>query len=239
MEERRADARDGPVDAAGLPPAPPARRPASVLVADDVEIVCDRIGAVIAADDRLDVLDKARDGVEALEMIRRYRPDVVVLDVFMPRLEADGVLEALGTRDRPKVLLLTADPTAELHDAIMAGPDALLYKSAIAEGRICEEIVALVEGREDSLGRRLLAAARWIAEERPDLTPSELTVLRCAAEDATAKEIAAKLGREVKQVQNQIQSIHRKLKVGTTTGAVAKAYETGLLRRPRGAPPLV
>jgi DNA-binding NarL/FixJ family response regulator len=136
------------------------------------------------------------------------------------------------------VLLLTSEPTAELHDAIMAHPDALLYKSAVAEGRICEEIVALVEGREDSFGQELLRDAMRIAKERPELSPSELAVLRCAAEDESAKEIAAKLGRKVKQVQNQVQAIHKKLEVSTTTGAVAKAYETGLLRQPRGTPPL-
>lgn len=243
MEDRRETYGGSSVGAGGAMrgavPSPPDRPPIAVLVVDDVALVRERVAQLVSADLRLRLAGTACDGVEAIEMIEAHRPDLVVLDVFMPNMDGAEVL-AWIRRSRPaaKVLVLTGGPDPRLHDALILRPDSLLYKDAVAEeGQICEEIVGLMAG-EDTLGNQLLRAAAPLAERRPSLTPSELAVLVCAAEDQSAKEIAAKLGRKVKQVQNQLQAIHRKLEVGTTTGAVAKAYEAGLLRSPRGIPPL-
>jgi len=239
---RNRDARFPPVagagpggDSSGAP-----LRKISVLVVDDVYLVRRQVAQLVAADERLELVGSADDGLEALALIEALRPDLVVLDLVMPKMGGAEVLERIRKDwSATKVLVLTGAPSPTLHDALESHPDSLLYKDAVAEaGHICDEIVAVATGGRDTEGRKNLRHARRIDQDR-DLTASELAVLSCAAEDASAPEIAARLGRSVKTVRNQIQAIHRKLDVSTTTGAVAKAYEIGLLglSKPAGPTP--
>jgi CheY-like chemotaxis protein len=96
-----------------------------------------------------------------LELIGARQPAVVVLDVFMPGMAGDEVLYRLRRDDQigVKVLVLTGGPSAELHDAILQRPDSMLYKTAVDDETICDEIVAIALGR-DSRGRELLREAQ-------------------------------------------------------------------------------
>ncbi len=216
-------------------------KPISVLVVDDVALVRERIAELIEADARLELAGEASEGRRALELIRAWQPAVVVLDIFMPGMAGDEVLYRLrrDTKIETKVLVLTAGPTPELHDAILQRPDAMLYKNDVGGEMICEEIVALVNG-ESSPGRELLRKALPPALARTDLTDAELEVLRHAAEGQRAQAIAFALERSVPTIRKQLHDVRRKLGVTTTVGAVAKAYEIGLLPRsggPRCQPP--
>jgi DNA-binding NarL/FixJ family response regulator len=215
--------------------SPVSPEPISVLVVDDVALVRERIVELIEADERLELVGEASEGRRALELIAARRPAVVVLDIFMPEMAGDEVLYRLrrDTKIDVKVLVLTAGPTPELHDALLQRPDSMLYKSAVGSATICEEIVALANG-ESSPGRELLRKALTLALTRPELTEAELEVLRHAAEGQRAQAIAFALERSVPTVRKQLQDARRKLGVTTTVGAVARAYEIGLLPRQRG-----
>jgi DNA-binding NarL/FixJ family response regulator len=234
MEAQRKMCSDSAFDGAVPPPGP---RRIKVLVVDDVYLICKQVGELVEADGRLWLVATARDGEEAVKMIEIHRPDVIVLDVFMPRMNGAQVLAWIRDRELDiKVLVLTAGPDPRLHEILMLAPDSLLYKDVVAEpGQICGEIVDLFAGRDDTTGRQLLRLAAPLAEERPKLRPGELEVLRWAAQGESAKQIAARLGLRPKYVQNKLNAIHRKLDVTSTTGAVAKAYEIGLL--PAEGPP--
>lgn len=210
--------------------------PISVLVVDDVTLVRERMAELIEADERLELVGEASEGREALELIGARQPAIVVLDVFMPGMAGDEVLYRLR-RDKQievKVLVLTGGPSAELHDAILQRPDSMLYKTAVDNKTICDEIVAIAHG-EDSRGRELLREALPLAIGRADLTPAELEVLCHASKGLRAQAIAFDLERSVPTVRKHLRNARRKLGVTTTTGAVARAYEVGLLPYSRGA----
>jgi DNA-binding NarL/FixJ family response regulator len=229
---------DGPVDAAGkadLPPAPPAGRPYSVVVVDDVVLVCERIGELIAADDRLEPVGEAHDGREGLRMIRELRPDVVVLDVFMPEMNGAEVFAALKKDGPPetKILVLTGGPDARLYDMLMLRPHSMLYKTAVADETICSEIVALATGEEHSPGRDVLREATLLAEHRIELGEDELHLLDLLAGDLLVKDMSARLHVSTRVIEEKLRRLRAQLKVRNNWAAVAKAYDLGILPRRR------
>jgi DNA-binding NarL/FixJ family response regulator len=210
-----------------------AAEPISVLVVDGQPLVRERAAQAIEADKRLELAGVAADGHEALEKVRELRPNAVLLDIFMPRMGGDEVLRVVRTeRIEVKVLVLTAYPTAELHDALQLQPDALLFKEASCD-QVCEEIVAIMRGEEHSPGRVALREATALAVARAKLTHREQLVLGLAAEGLKARETAERLFVSKRVVEGYLRDAREKLEAPTTTAAVAKAYEIGLLGKRR------
>lgn len=201
-----------------------------MLVVDDHPMLRERIAEALRADDRLEPVGEAADGREALERIRLLRPQIVVLDVFMPGMNGDEVLRAVRADElETRFLVLTGYPVAGLHDTLFQRPDALLFKHETRD-RICDEIVAIARDDERSPGKEALRHATALAFARVKLTHREELVLRLAAEGRRIHEIAADLSISKTVVNSLLQSTRAKLEVPTTTAAVAKAYEVGLLR---------
>lgn len=201
----------------------------SVLVVDDHPLLRERVAEVIEADERLELAGEAADGGEALSKIRELRPDAVLLDIFMPQINGDEVLRVVRReRIEVKVLVLTANAAADLHDVLEQQPDALLFKDATCE-QICSEIVAMMGGEELSPGRVALRQATALAFARVKLTHREQLVLGLAAEGLKVREICAHLNVSKTIVNAQLQGVREKLEAPTTAAAVAKAYEVGLL----------
>jgi len=85
------------------------KRGIKILIADDNMEFCKLLGSFISQQEGLEIVGMAKNGTQAIEMIQKYSPDVVVLDIIMPQLDGIGVLENLaGTGKRPKVIMLTA-----------------------------------------------------------------------------------------------------------------------------------
>lgn len=205
----------------------------TVLVVDDRPLYREMLSRVVATDGRLALAGEAADGREALKMARASRPDAIVLAVFVPKLAADELLRRLHDEpDSPKVLILADGPSADLYDAVGQNPDSLLYKTAEA-GEICDEIVAMLEGDERSIGRVLLERARTYALARPKLDEQEIKLLELKAAGIKDEEIAKKLHCAKRVVEEDLHAIRVRLEAGTTTAAVARAYELGLLARLR------
>jgi len=206
-------------------------RQISVVVADDHPLVRERIAQTIHQHQQLRLVGEAHDGKQALKTIRATRPDVALLDAFMPRAGADRVLEELHAEESSvKVLVLTAGPTAALYSTIRQRPDSLLYKDAECE-QICEEILALSDGARVSQGRLNLAQAELVAGTRPRLRPGELEALHHLAEGLLLQEIANRMGTSRRTVDEYLRLAREKLDVPTNAAAVARAYAMGHLPR--------
>jgi DNA-binding NarL/FixJ family response regulator len=116
-----------------------------VLIADDHRLFAEALEAILALDDRVEVVGRARDGQEAVDLVKRLRPDVVLMDISMPVMDGiEAVREIRASESGPAVLMLTgSNARADVDRARQAGADGYVTKDRIA----AELIEAIVEIR--------------------------------------------------------------------------------------------
>ena len=224
--------------------APPGEAPSRIVVVDDHPLFRSALLRVLESKANLEVVGEAGDGVEAVEVCRRSRPELVLMDVMMPR--ADG-LEATRAikREFPHtvVLVLTAfeDPDY-LAKALRAGAAGYVLKSAPI-ARIIDAVGKALGGESPLDGE---VAARLLMrlveatpqEEVPEveeslmleaLSPRETEVLRLMARGFTNQQISRSLFVSVSTVKKHVRSVISKLGVSDRTQAAVKAVEMGML----------
>ena len=209
-----------------------------VAVIENETLVREGLRRVLELDPGVEIAAEARDGVEAIEVLRRVDPDVALLDVRMPRLDGIGVLEALrttGARTRCLVLTTFDDADAFLA-AVRAGARGYLLKDA-SPGELGDAIRAVAAGDtwfkpavSETVLRGLSSMQRPARDDdSEDLTARELEVLRLLAGGYSNREIGAALGLAERTVKNHVAAILAKLWVRDRTRAVLKALSLGLL----------
>ena len=183
------------------------------------------------------VVAEAADGEEALSVIRDHKPDVVLLDVRMPRRSGIEVLEALRTTGPlpPTILLTTFDDDSALLQGMRAGAKGFLLKDVSVE-RLVEAIRLVAAGEtlirpavtERALKRLEETRPEFDSLESPDpLTKREVQVLRLMAGGYSNREIGDALGASEGTVKNHISSILSKMGVRDRIRAVLKGLESG------------
>jgi DNA-binding NarL/FixJ family response regulator len=213
-----------------------------VVLVDDQTLVRQGIRALLALSGDIDdiaIVGEAADGEEAVSVIRRERPDAVLLDVRMPRKNGIDVLRELGATSElpPTVLLTTFDDDEALLEGMRAGARGYLLKDVSLE-RLREAIRTVASG--GSLIRPAVTetALRGLEHVRRDfdalsppdpLTRREVEILRLMAGGYSNGEIADALGTAVGTVKNHASSILSKLGVRDRTRAVLKALELGYI----------
>jgi DNA-binding NarL/FixJ family response regulator/signal transduction histidine kinase len=219
-----------PSAATGVPPATAGPR-TRVVIADDHTLVRQGLRRLLEETGQVEIVGEATDGEAALEVVTREQPDILLLDIQMPKLGGLGVLEQLraaSTATPTRVLVMTTFAQDEtVFQAVRLGARGYLLKDASAAE--LQAAIATVAG-----GGTLLtpAAAGLLAERlhRPDaLTAREREVLGLVAEGLRNKEIAARLGASEKTVQFHIANLFGKLGAQSRTEAVRLARERGLL----------
>lgn len=211
-----------------------------IAIADDEATVRAGLRMLIEAEPDLDVVGEAADGIEAVELVERTAPDVVLMDVRMPRL--DGLSAArriLALDNAPRVLILTTFGEDEyLYDALRMGASGFLLKVAPPE-QLLEGIRVVAAGDaliDPKMTRRVIEAfgSRGITSGPPpeieSLTPREAEVLRLMAAGLANHEIAAKLFLSQATVKTHVKRVLMKLGLRDRVQAVVLAYETGLIR---------
>jgi DNA-binding NarL/FixJ family response regulator len=215
--------------------------PLRVCVVEDETLVRHGIRKLLELGSRVEVVAEARDGEEALARIAESRPDVVVLDVRMPKLDGIGVLRSLRDRpDAPPCLVLTTfDDRDVTLEVIREGARGFLRKDVSLE-QLLDAIEALAAGGSwfqpavtETLLRRVEGASRPLpapplALVEP-LTPRETEVLGLMAAACTNREIADALGTAEGTVKIHVSNILSKLGARDRTHAVLSALERGLL----------
>ncbi len=214
-----------------------------VVVADDQRVVRDGLTMLLGLIDDVEVVGSAGDGIEAVELARRERPDVVLMDLRMPRMEgAAATREIRAALPDTQVLVLTTYADDEsLFPALEAGARGYLTKDSSAE-EIAEAISAVVAGRthlDAAVQERLVAAVLGrepgaptavSASEAPDeLTPREVEVLKLIAAGLSNAEIAETLVVSAATVKTHVNRIFYKTGARDRAQAVRYAYERGLV----------
>ena len=211
-----------------------------VVLADDEAMVRAGLRLLVDGEDDLEVVGEAVDGEDAVRVVERTRPDVVLMDVRMPRMNGlDAAGEVLALDPAPRVLVLTTfDEDAVVDEALRRGVTGFLLKSSPPE-----EMVAAIRRASSGQGvidpsvvpgviSRFASApvAREPAAELARLTPRETDVLRLVGRGYSNAEIAAELYLGETTVKTHLGRVLDKLDLRDRPRAIAFAYESGLIR---------
>jgi DNA-binding NarL/FixJ family response regulator len=209
-----------------------------VMIADDQAMVRTGFGMIIGAQPDMEVVGEAADGVEAVAMARRLKPDVALFDIRMPKmdgLEALRLLAGPGVAEPIKVVVVTTfDLDEYVHQALRNGAAGFLLKDS-GPALLIEAVRAAVSGDaliSPSITVRLLQHLSPPARALPDdsgLSPRELDVVKLTARGRTNAEIAAELFISVGTVKTHLSSIHAKLDTRNRVEIAAWAWERKLV----------
>lgn len=211
-----------------------------ILLVDDHELVRRGFRLMLDAQPDLGVVGEAGDGAQAVELSRRLRPDVVVMDLHMPGLDGVRATELI-TAELPEVRVLalsTFDLDENVVSALRAGAGGFLPKDVSPEELI--EGVRVVHRGESAVAPRLLsrligtfvraARPRPVAAALDGLTEREQQVLVLIARGRSNTEIATELAVSPSTVKNHVTSVFAKIGARDRAQAVIAAYEAGLIR---------
>ena len=197
-----------------------------VVIAEDQAMVLGALAALLEIDGDLEVIGRAHDGEQALELCTRLRPDVLLTDIEMPKMTGLEVAAAVKRAALPTrvVILTTFARAGYLRRALDAGASGYLLKDSPAEQ------LANAVRRVKSGGRVVdpeLAAEAWT--EADPLTDRERQVLRMAGEGQTSADIASRLNLSEGTVRNYLSEAINKLGAGNRIEAARIAREKGWL----------
>jgi DNA-binding NarL/FixJ family response regulator len=216
----------------------------TVLVADDQAMVRAGFSAILDAQNGIQVIGQAADGLEAIRFARELRPDVVLMDVRMPNMNGIDATRELANPSRgephvPRILVLTTfDADDYVYDALAAGASGFLLKDALPD-ELVHAVLVVAAGDAllaPSVTRRLLerfATQRPVAprkaQELADLTEREREILVLIGTGLSNGEIAAQLFIAEQTVKTHVSRIFTKLGVRDRVQAVILAYDAGLV----------
>ncbi|GHJ54868.1 DNA-binding response regulator [Nonomuraea sp. TT08I-71] len=219
-----------------------ATRPVRILLADDQPLLRTGFRMVLGTEDDLDIVAEAGDGVEAVELSRRLLPDVVLMDIRMPRMDGVAATRAIVDARLPvRVLILTTfDLDEYVVGALRAGASGFLAKDVPAEDLVTA-IRTVAAGEAVVAPRILRRLLDRFADVLPDpaatppkaldaLTEREREVLGQVARGLSNAEIARELSVSETTVKTHVGHVLTKLGLRDRVQAVVLAYETGLVR---------
>jgi DNA-binding NarL/FixJ family response regulator len=212
-----------------------------LVVVDDQAVVRAGFQTILAAQPDIEVVGEAADGLEALQVVNAERPDVVLMDIRMPRLDGlEATRRMLSRGDPVRVLIMTTfDLDEYVYEALRAGASGFLLKD-VGREELARAVRTVAEGDAllaPTVTRRLIDAfveraptSRADSAVLESLTPREREVLECVARGMSNAEIAADLFVGEATVKSHVANVLLKLDVRSRVHAVIAAYELGVVQ---------
>jgi len=206
-------------------------RTVRVLISDDHPVVRAGVRGMLSGEPDFEVVGEAENGEEAVELAARHRPDVVLMDLRMPRMDGVAATERIRARlpETRVVVLTTYDSDSDILRAVEAGATGYLLKDAPEED-LYGAVRAAAEGKP--LLAPSVAALLMERTRRPpgeNLSGREIEVLRLVAKGLSNREVASELWISEATVKSHLIRIFGKLGVDDRTAAVTAAFERGIL----------
>ncbi len=224
------------------PRDPDSDEPIRVLVVDDQELFRRGLTMLLAVEPGLEVVGEAGDGIEGVALAETAAPDVILLDVRMPK--QSGIEACLAIKEAvpsTKIIILTvSDEEADLYEAVKSGASGYLLKDSSIE-EVAQAIRVVADGQSlisPSMAIKLIDEFKQMSRPERDtgpalrLTERELDVLRLVAQGLSNKEIAARLFISENTVKNHVRNILEKLQLHSRMEAVMYAVKEKLLDLP-------
>ncbi len=205
-----------------------------ILIADDHQIVRRGLRMTIDAEKDMRVVDEAADGAEVLALVRKHNPDVLLLDLQMPKQNGVATLEQLRPEfsDLPILILTSFSDDAHLYAALRAGASGFLLKE-MGGDELVEAIRGAAKGKPQlhpDIARKLMAHAPMPEDPFESLTERERDILKLLGRGMSNKEIALELALTEMTVKGYVSDLLAKLGVRDRTQAALMAVRYGLVK---------
>ena len=209
--------------------------PIKIIIADDHPLLRQALKTLIKNNRNLDVVAEAVDGEEAVKLAKKLSPDIIIMDISMPKLNGIEATRQIS-RECPGIGILVFtvhDDNDTVLSIIQAGAKGYLLKTATG-GQILQAIRAVMEGEtvwafptRDIISKT--SQSKKIDNISRKLSPRESEILKLVAKGRTNKEIASRLGLQETSIKSYLSSLFIKLDVGTRTEAVAVGLQFGII----------
>jgi DNA-binding NarL/FixJ family response regulator len=212
----------------------------TVLLAEDHMVVREGFRKMLELEGSFEVAGEAQDGRQAVALVKKFRPQVVLMDIAMPQLNGlEATRQILKELPATKVIMLSAhSDDAYVANAIESGAVGFLLKQTSAHD-VCRAIREVHTGktffsssiskRQDRLNPPMPGRAGLLKKKAPELTSREMEVLQLIAEGKANKETAAELGIGLKTVEKHREHLMEKLDIHDTAGLTRYAIGAGII----------
>lgn len=210
-----------------------------VMLAEDQNLVREGLRSLLELSDNIEVVGEVEDGSQVLDGLQQYQPDVLLIDIRMPKMNGIEALQAMREQgaNTPAIILTTFDDHQLVLEGMQAGARGYLLKDVSLESLVNtiervhqgETLVQPAITERIMKGLASLATTQELDTPVDELSPKELQVLRLMAGGYSNKEISNAMHKSEGTVKNQVSSILDKLGVRDRTQAVLRAINLGLL----------
>jgi len=208
-----------------------------ILIVDDHLVVREGLKMLIETSDKYAIVGEAENGRMAIDLVEKLKPDVILMDLYMPVMSGLEAIKEMGRTDPgiPIIILTTYNEDQLMMEGIEAGAKGYLLKDTNVEN-LFESIDSAIRGEallQPEITERIKNYKTKLLKDQSKakvvLTQKELTILQAVARGSTSKEIAYDIGIAERTVKSKLTSIYNKLGVDSRTEAVAVAIQSGIL----------
>jgi NarL family two-component system response regulator YdfI len=214
--------------------------PIRLLIVDDHLIVRQGLRLILETEQGFELIGEAADGVEAIQLAEKLNPDVILMDLRMPRMDGISAIRKLRT-DQPQiaiVILTTFNEDDLMREGLQAGARGYLLKDT-DRATLFSTIHAAAQGQtllKPEIIQQLLSQSNsqdpiTTTKGQTELTEREIEVLTCVARGDTSKQVAFHLGITERTVKAHLTSVYQKLGVDSRAAAVAEGMKMGILHQ--------